>query len=230
MQPDCRMVTGTALDDLDVKILRALIAESGIAQSTALVRFSLRRIARTLKADDMTVANHYKKLQEMGAMSAWTLIVNPDFFGYKILDLTVDVQPESAKAEVVKKLKLVHEVMGLVNFYGPSLKLLVVYNSDESRSRTVELVSRIANAERMTRSRMALPRSETQRLPDTDVAIVKALANDARVSPAAVAKKIGVSARTVRNRVDRLTSENTIFTLPTLNIGGLPGLNSDYLT
>lgn len=218
------------LDELDVKILRALISESAIAQSNVLVKFSLRRIAKRLGADDMTVSNRFRKLKESGAMSRWQLIVNPSFFGYKILDVMVDVQPESAKADMVKKLMLVHEIVGLINFYGKALKLLVMYNADESRSRTVELISRITNAESMAQSHMALPRSDTQRLTDTDIAIIRALANDARKSSAIVAKELGVSTRTVRNRVDRLRRENTIFNLPTLNIGGMAGLIPTYLS
>ena len=58
----------------------------------------------------------------------------------------VDVQPESAKADTIRKLKLIHGVIVIVNFYGKALKIILLYDSDESRSRTVELISRITNA------------------------------------------------------------------------------------
>ena len=43
------------MDELDVKILRALISESRASPSSAEVRLSLRAIAARIRADDMTV-------------------------------------------------------------------------------------------------------------------------------------------------------------------------------
>jgi DNA-binding CsgD family transcriptional regulator len=142
----------------------------------------------------------------------------------------VDVQPESEKADMIRKLKLVDGVIMILNFFGRALKILTMYSSDESRSRTVELISRITNAERITQSRMPLPLSRTKLLTETDVKIIEALSKDARKSSALVAKELGLSTRTVRNRTDRLRQENTIFTFPSLNISGVAGLIPVYLS
>ena len=130
------------MDDLDVKILRALMSEGAVAPSDTQVNSSLRSIAARLGADDTTVSYRYKRLQESGAMSGWRLIVNPTFFGCRVMDATVDVEPESAKPDMIRKLKLIGEVTGMIDFYGRALKLIVVYNGEESRSRTIELISR----------------------------------------------------------------------------------------
>ncbi len=71
---------------------------------------------------------------------------------------------------------------------------------------------------------MGLPRSETKLLTKTDGAIIRALSRDARRSPALVAKELGFSVKTVRKRVDKLRLEHTIFPLPDLNFGSIPGL------
>ena len=105
----------------------------------------------------MTVNYRYKRLMESRALSTWQLIVNPTFFGHSMLDATVDVEPESAKPDMIRKLKLVHEVTGMIDFYGRALKLIVVYNGEDSRSRTIELISRITNTERMTQVRWSSP-------------------------------------------------------------------------
>lgn len=163
-------------------------------------------------------------------MSVWSLLVNPAFFGCRMADVMIEVQSESSKADIIRKLKLVREIIGMANFYGKALRIFIMYNGDESRSRTVELISRITTAERITQPRMALPRSETKHLTETDVAIIRALSKDARKSSILVAKELGLSAKTVRKRVDRLRNENTIFTLPILNIGGIAGLIPVYLS
>lgn len=218
------------MDELDVKILRALISESRASPSSAEVRLSLRAIAARIGADDMTVNYRYKRLQKSGALSDWHLIINPSFFGRSVLDVVVDVQPESEKADMIRKLKLVDGVIMILNFFGRALKILTMYSSNESRSRTVELISRITNAESITQSRMPLPLSRTKLLTETDEKIIGALSKDARKSSALVAKELGVSTRTVRNRTDRLRQENTIFTLPSLNIYGIAGLIPVYLS
>ncbi|MGH9921091.1 MAG: AsnC family transcriptional regulator [Nitrososphaerales archaeon] len=218
------------IDELDVKILRALISESAVAPSNEQVGSSLRAIAGRLGADDMTVNYRYKRLQGSGLMSGWRLLVNPIFFGCQLLDVMVDVQPESAKSDMVRKLKLVHEIIGIIKFYGRALKMIVMYNGDESRLRTIELISRITNTEKMTKFRWAVPQCRTERLSETDVAIIRALSNDARKSFVKVSGELGLSARTVRNRVNRLRMENTVFTLPILNMGGVPGFIPFYIS
>jgi len=212
------------MDELDVRIFRALVSESAVSPSNPQIKTSLRAVASRLGVDDMTVNYRYKRLQELGWMSIWQLIVNPTFFGCKMLDVMVDVQPEAAKADMIRKLKLIQGIVLLLNFYGKALKILAMYNSDESRSRTIELISRITNAEKLTHSHMALPASRTGNLTETDVAIIHALGKDARRSTVSVANELGLSTKTVRNRIDRLRNDNTIFTIPSLNISGIHGL------
>ncbi len=213
-----------------MKILRSLISERAVSPSNPTVKLSLRGIAVRLGEDDMTVNYRYKKLQESGCMSIWSLLVNPAFFGYKVTELMVDVQPEAAKPDMIRKLKLIHEITGLINFYGKAVGLYVIYNGDESRARTIELISRITNAEKITQSRMPMPRSETKNLTDPDVAIIRALSKDARKPTVLVAKELGLSTKTVRKRVDKLRQENTILPLPILNIASIPGIIPIYLS
>jgi DNA-binding Lrp family transcriptional regulator len=218
------------MDELDVKILRALISERAVASSRPTVKSSLRDIATRLGADDATVSYRYKRLQESGCMSVWSLLVNPTFFGYRVSEAMIDVQPESAKSDMIRKLRLVNEITGMVNFYGKALQLYMIYNGDESRSRTVELISRITNAERVTQCRLPLPGSQTKNLTETDVAIIRALSKDARKSAKLIANELGLSAKTVRKRVDRLRKENTILPFPVINIESIPGLIPIYLS
>jgi len=119
------------MDELDVKIFRSLIWKSAIAPTYADERTSLREIARSLGADDMTVRNRFRRMQESGALSTWQLVVNPSLFGFKILEILIDVQPESAKADVIRKMKLVHGVIVIVNFYGKSMKIILGYDSEK---------------------------------------------------------------------------------------------------
>jgi DNA-binding Lrp family transcriptional regulator len=110
------------MDELDVKILRSLISERAIAPTYPRVKSSLRSLATRLGVDDMTVGYRYKKLQESGCLSVWSLLINPTFFGYRMVDLTIDAQPESGKSDMIRKLKLIQEITGLVNFYRKAIR------------------------------------------------------------------------------------------------------------
>ena len=185
------------MDELDVKIFRALMSEGAVAPSDPQVHSSLRAIAARIGADDMTVNYRYRKLLKSGAFSGWQLIVNPTFLGRTVMDVTVDVQPESAKPDMVRKLKLVQEVTGMNVFFGRGLKLIVSLNSEGSRSRVIELISRITNPEKVVQTRRALPKCRSERLSETVVAIVRALSNDARKSFVQVSEELGLSSRVV---------------------------------
>lgn len=217
------------MDGLDVKILRALISERSVAPGNRQVASSLRAIAARLEADDVTVNLRYNKLRESGALSGWRLAVNPTLFGCRPLDVTVDVDHESAKPDMVRKLALINEVVGIWDFYGRGLKVVAWYGSDEARSRVIELISRITNAESLTQFHWTIPASRTERLTATDVAIIRALSNDARKPLDSVSSELGLSTRTVRNRLEKLREENTIHATPTLDMGGIAGLIPVYL-
>jgi DNA-binding Lrp family transcriptional regulator len=76
----------------------------------------------------------------------------------------------------------------------------------------------------MTHIQWALPRSRSERLTETDVAIICALSNDARKSFVQVARELNLSPMTVRNRIVKLRGENTIFAVPALSVGSIPEL------
>lgn len=211
------------MDELDIKILRAIISESAVAPTNIQVRSSLRMIAKRIEVDDMTAAKRFKKLQSAGCMDEWQLSVNPSLLGYKMLDVMLEVGEEYAKPDMIRKLGLIHGVLVIINFLGKAMKITLLYNSEESRSRTIELVSRITGAELVRISKMTLPSSETEKLTETDEAIIHALSKDARRSTADVAREAGVSSKIVRNRLDKLRKEKTIFMFPNLNMTNIEG-------
>ena len=218
------------MDELDIRIFRALVFEAAVAPSVSQVRASLASIANRLKIDDATVNYRYRRMLKSGTMSGWQLIVNPSYFGCGIMDLLLDVEPESGKEDMLRKLRLLREVIGIGDFYGKAVKVIAICGGEESRSRTINLVSRITNAESATQVRWALPPSRTDRFTETDIAIIRSLSEDARKSFVEVAKELRLSARTVRKRATRLRSENAVFTLPSMNLGGTPGLIPAVLT
>ncbi|MFI5420728.1 MAG: AsnC family transcriptional regulator [Nitrososphaerales archaeon] len=218
------------MDELDVKIFRALASESAVVPLNLQIHSSLIDIARRLGIDDTTVNYRYKKLQDAGVMSAWKLAINPTYFGYRMMIMLVDVHPESAKRDMIRKLKSVPGVVVIGNFFGKAMNVMFLYDGDESCSSTAKLISRITNAEKVTLHRMALPKSETKQLTKTELDIIRDLSDDARKPYALVAKELGLSTRTVRNRIEKLRRERTFYAMPSLRISEIPGIIPVYLS
>ena len=70
------------MDELDVRIFRALLTDKLSAPFSIHAKASLRQVARDLNVDDVTVRNRFKRFQERGFLSGWRLLPNPRLFGY----------------------------------------------------------------------------------------------------------------------------------------------------
>lgn len=220
----------TRMDELDVKILRSLISEMAVSPSSPSVRLSLRGIAARIGADDMTVAYRYRKMQEAGYMSIWSLLINPAFLGLKVTEIVADVDKESRKQEVVERLKSEDFVTGLVNFFGKAIGAYVIHRDDASFASAMERIKGITSAGGITRYSMFMPPSLTKKLTANDLGIIRLLSRDARAPASVVAGELGLSTKTVRKRIDRLRRENTILPLPVLNLASIPGIIPAYLS
>ena len=208
------------MDELDVRIFRAILTGSLSAPFSTRLRASLEEVAQRLHADDMTVRNRLKRFQEEGFVSGWTLLPNPSLFGYGMTVVTVDASP-GPKEDMLKELKLVHGVVSILDFQGDSIGLILLHASEETLSHTVELISRITHAENITRIRIRFPTPLWSRLTDSDWAIIRNLEKDALKPYTQVAKELGVTPRTVKNRLQRLERQNALVLHPTLDIASV---------
>jgi DNA-binding Lrp family transcriptional regulator len=208
------------LDELDVRIFRAILTGNLSAPFSTHLKASLQEVARRLRADDTTVRNRFNRFQEQGFVSGWFLLPNPNLFGYDMTKVIVDTSP-GPKEDMLNELKLVRGVVVILDFQGDSLGLVVLHDSEEALSRTIELISRITHAENITRIHARFPAPDLSRLTDTDWAIVRNLEKDALKPYLQVAKELGVTPRTVKNRLQRLERQNALVIQPTLDLASI---------
>jgi len=212
------------LDELDVKIIRALVSTQIIAPSSTKMKASLREIGRSIGIDDETVRRRFMRLQEKGMFSSWTLQPNPAIFGFKAREILVDIDLLEAKDDMIRKLKLIEGIAVIINFYGTALQLVVFYQNDQSLARLVELVSRITNAEKITLIQSMLPKCDSQNLSESDWAIISVLGNNPLKSLTIVAQETGYSTKTVKNRLEKLERDHALFIPPDVSNGAMNGM------
>lgn len=209
------------MDEFDVRIFRALLTNTLSAPFSTNLKPSLREVARKLQIDDVTVRNRFKRFQEKGFLSGWKVFPNPNLFGYRMMNILVDIPSKSPKEDMIRKLKLVHGIFVILDYHGDSLGIVLFYESDQSLSRTVKLISRITNAENITQFRAFFRSEQTNRLTDTDWAIMRNIETDALKSHVQIAKELGFTARTVKNRLQRLESQHALVIPPVLDIASI---------
>lgn len=217
------------MDELDVRIFRALTTEHEKPAFFTPLKTSLREIARRLQVDDVTVRNRYRRLQETGILSGWKVLPNPNLFGYRMLSMLIDTPPKSPKDDMIRKLKLVHGVVGIYDTHGDSLGMSLLYDTDQSLSKTIELISRITNAENIVQVHVAFPGARVERLTDTDWAIISSLGEDASKSYVQVAKELGLTPRTIKNRLLKLELNRALIIGPTLSLSAVAGMIGVFL-
>lgn len=209
------------MDELDVRIFRALLTDKLSAPFSTHVKASLRQVARDLRVDDVTVRNRFKRFQERGFLSGWRLLPNPSLFGYGYSVLLVDIPPKSSKDDLVERLSLVPGVVVILEYYGDSLGVNLFHDSEQSLARTIESISGITKAEGITRFRVSFPPPQRNRLTDTDWAIIENMRGDAWKSHVQVAEELKFTARTVKNRLKKLQAQNALVIPPAIDIASL---------
>ena len=214
------------MDTLDVRILRALL-QSGPATSLDLgFRRSFSAIARNLGVDEGTISHRVHRLRKSGFLKGWSVGINPELVGDKMIQLWVDVEPPTSKPEAIEKLRLLPGVAVVKDLYGPSLGLVVYYEGEASLERLTRLLSQITGSKRVESMPEPFPRCDTV-LAEEDLRLIEALQKEPLTSFARLAHDLGRAAKTVRRRVDRLSRAQAIYLVAELDpkflVGGIVG-------
>ena len=210
------------VDSLDVRVCRELFRDRTGPLLRSDFRRSYRSMARKLQVDEVTVRNRIKRFQQSGFLKGWQLIVNPRLLGVRLAQVWFDVRPASAKDELVRKLSLIHGVLAISDSYGSSLALVIMFESELSAKREVELIARMSNAPSLARANIPFPVCAIE-LTHTDWRIIKAIQTNPRQSYSIISREVGTSQKTVKRRLRRMIQEKALFVIPSWNPRALDG-------
>lgn len=210
------------LDTLDTKIIREFI-QDGTAFATSDIRKSYRTVSRQLGVDEVTVRKRVSKMKHTGFLGRWNAFANPTLLGLRAAQLTFDVQSPSAKNDLMEELKLLPGSLVVVNCFGTSLYFAFLYGNEGDLRRQVELVQRMSKATNLVCTFPPFPECKAK-LSKTDWALLGKLQKDAHQSYGSIGSGLGISSRTVKRRMQKLTQERALFVLPSFNPSALEGL------
>lgn len=134
------------------------------------------------------------------------------------------VDDPDEKASALDRLASVEGVVEVADYVGDPLFVHLAYRStSQARRRLARLEEIVPGPEPDRIARTTRPGSGSQ-LSNLDWRIVHALRGDAKRSPSEVAEEVGVSYRTVKRHVDRMTGEGVLCLAPKVDPGEFSGV------
>ena len=171
-------------------------------------------VAARLGVDEETVRNRLKRLKESGFLVGWRVVPNPALFGLESAMMYLDFRDQGPKEEAVAQLKKTDGVVVIASVYAKSL-LVTYYDDREHRiSKTIARSPGLAGSQPIGGMRM--PPTDFRMTP-TDWRIVGLMLQNAEEDVPSVARKVKVSSRTVKRRLNGMMESSAISVMPVID-------------
>ena len=205
------------MDILDVRIFCAMGFCQNLPPSGPLDRRpSPGVIARNLGLDIRAVKARIKRMEAEGFIKHYQVLPNYDALGLACSVYAIRFDNPAAKREAVSKLRLVDGVVG-VDEMANSMMVSLVFPAPSELQRQVALVKELIKVEPTKAYDIAMPRVQTK-LSQTDWLIIKSLRYDALKPAKRIAEELGITVRTVNNRLQRLIRQRAFFIVPIVSV------------
>ncbi len=206
------------MDETDVRILRALGFTPFQAGARGPDALRPSHLAATLGLNPELVKDRLARLEAKGVIQGYEAFPNLRHLG--LAQTTVHYQVDGrAKARAIEKLPAMEGISGVFEFVGPGICVDVYYRTPSELDRRLRLISSLAEVPAPFRLfDYPYPQAKGDLSP-LDWRILHALRKDARRSAPELARELGVSAKTVNRRVDRLVANGSIDVLPRVDFG-----------
>ena len=210
------------MDELDFKIFKSVEFRPFGPASGDLSRLNPWVIAKKVGADGNTVKVRLDKMKKSGFIRYFQIYPNFRLLGVHGAAYLFDVRDVLENSEVIGKCSLVDGVTEIHNFIGSNFCIDFTYADSNDEGRRLELFRHLTHCESPERFyERVMPPVEVE-LSTVDWRIIKSLRYNAFKPLSAVAKELGLSAKTVRRRFDRMARNNAIIVVPLVNPADIP--------
>jgi DNA-binding Lrp family transcriptional regulator len=215
-----------AIKDFDLRILRELTSPSSFQWD---FRESYATMAERLGADSETVRVTLRRAIELGLVKEWRLILNPVLLGRKLAGMQLEVDGAERKARVISQVRLVEGVVQMLDFHGTGLRVVLYFEDEVGLERQMELIKSLAGHRGDAPFWISSLPACDLKLREVDWRIIGQVMHDPRRDAAAVARKLGVSSRTVNRRLRRMSDDKVAYLIPVRDVKKAKGVICSYL-
>lgn len=221
------------MDDLDVRIYRALLHGETGPPFESDIRRSYRSVARRLGIDEVTANNRIKRFWKIGFLRGWQLVVNPELLGVSWTQVWFDILHPATKSEAISRISSMDGILTLSNYLGPGVTAIMMCDVSDSplsfsRSRkkkgksNMEAISAFSNTDQIRVGDIGFPRPSVQP-SQLDWSIIEAIQTNPRESYDAVSRALRTSSKTIKRRLGNLIAGQAVFVLPSFDPSALTG-------
>jgi DNA-binding Lrp family transcriptional regulator len=205
------------MDSLDIRIFLAMGTRNYMFQGGQNRQLNLKLIAKELNVDPDTVRARIRKMEEKGFIKYYQVFPNYRIFGLHCFALGLIFPEIAAKKEALKKLKLIENV-AWIDERLHSLRVLLLYRAVETDlERNLTLIEELTGTKPMLENNLEMLPVGIE-LGLMDWLIIKSIRYDARKSTEQVAKELGLTARGVNYRLQKLVKGNAFFIVPVIRL------------
>lgn len=185
-------------------------------------------IAKRLGIDEETVRVRVRQARRAGTILGWHLLLNPHLLGREATDAILEVDDPSSKRTMISQIRLIDEVVMIMDFYERPLRVVFYHENDRDRERRLGLIKSICEDKNPTYWQAEFAPCNVE-LKRTDWKILKALRRNPMQSNAEIAKEVKVSTRTVNRRLSFMTEARAIYSYGTNDVKRTPGMTYFFL-
>jgi DNA-binding Lrp family transcriptional regulator len=210
------------LDELDFKIFKSVEFRPFGSSAADLSRLNPWVIAKKVGADGNTVKQRLAKMKRNGFIQYFQIYPNFRLLGIHGAGYLFNVPDVVEKPAIIGRCALVDGVTEIHNFIGANICIDFSYRDDQDESRKLELLRNLTHCERPERFYERTMPSIDIDLTNTDWRIIKDLRYHAFKPLSGVARDLGLTAKTVRRRFERMAQNNAIIIVPIVSPAEIP--------
>ena len=206
------------MDQLDFKIFKSVGFRPFGRTAGDLSRLNPWVIARKVGADGNTVKSRITKMKKGGFIKYFQIYPNYHLLGITGSAYLFQLDDVLEKYEIIEKCSLVDGVIEVHNFIGSNICIDFTYQDGRDERRRLDLFCKLTRCDSPEKFyERVMPRMEIESLSNADWQIIKALRYDAFKPLSKVARELGLTTKTVRNRFERMARNNAIIIVPLVN-------------
>lgn len=205
---------------MDICIIKALASPSSFQWDP---RISFANVANRLAIDEETVRNRLKRMNEVGFLQGWQLVLNPSLLSREAAMVELGVSDPESKPMVISRLRLLQGVTLIDDFYGNKLAVQTLYEDAGTLARQIELMASLCGCLTPVWWKLGFPPCELTPAM-ADWRIIQALRQNARGKLSDVSRSLQISTRTVKRHLKQLIEGNAFYLDPVLDLGKVGGV------
>jgi len=212
------------VDATDIRIIRTMGLQPYGRQPRPAECLRPRFIAGRLGLSVEAVRDRVARMEAVGVIEGYEICPNLRLLGFESSCFYLRMDDHADVDQVAAKIRSVEGIVGIYTFTEPDMCINLAYRTPPDLQRKLKLLIGLAGDARLSKYYDLEMPPAVRPLSGLDWQVVKALRGQALRGLPEVAAELGVSARTVRRRFDRMSKEGAFFIIPLVDPAKVPGL------